>query len=107
MDRKLSALFKQTFIFGLTGLPGRVTLSPVAASGHCPLVSGTSFSPLTAAHGLWGMGAVAVLMGLAGHVRSPQTRAGTSVSCLGRWILNHGTTREVLTALSGALEALT
>ena len=30
------------------------------------------------------------------HVESSQTRDGTRVPCLGRWILNHWTTREVL-----------
>ena len=36
-------------------------------------------------------------MGLAAprHVGSSQTRARTRVSCIGRWILNHCTTREV------------
>ena len=29
------------------------------------------------------------------HVESSQTRDQTHVSCIGRWILNHGTTREV------------
>ena len=28
------------------------------------------------------------------HVESFQTRAGTSVPCITRWILNHWTTRE-------------
>ena len=30
------------------------------------------------------------------HVGSSQTRAPTSVPCIGRWILNHCATREVL-----------
>ena len=30
------------------------------------------------------------------HVRSSQTRDQTCVPCIGRWILNHSATREVL-----------
>ena len=39
---------------------------------------------------LWHMGLVALR-----HVGSPQTRDRTHFPCVGRWILNHWTTREV------------
>ena len=43
------------------------------------------------AHQLWRMGFIAPQ-----HVGSSWTRARTSVPCIGRWILNHCTTREPL-----------
>ena len=53
------------------------------------------------AHGLqklWHMGLAAPW-----HVWSSQTRDQTRVPCIGRWILNHRTTREVLACASSFL----
>ena len=53
-------------------------------------------------HGLEGTGApVVVVQGLVApwHVKSSWTVEGTSVPCIGRWILIHCTTREVLELL--------
>ena len=43
------------------------------------------------------MGSVAAALGLIapGHVGSSQTKDGTHVTCVGRWILNNWTIREV------------
>ena len=45
-------------------------------------------------------GSVVVAMGLAAlqHVESSPTRDQTGVPCIGRWIITHCTTREVLYA---------
>ena len=53
---------------------------------------------LVAKHGLYSMDSVAVVHGLScpQHVDSSQTRDRTCVLCIGRQILNHWTTREVL-----------
>ena len=49
-------------------------------------------------HGLYRMGQAVVPRGLVAlwHVESSQARDETHVPCIGRWTLNHWTTREVL-----------
>ena len=47
---------------------------------------------------MWSMGLVALW-----HVEFSQTRNPTRVPCIGRWILNHWTTREVQGAYSKVL----
>ena len=67
----------------------------VVASGGCSAVAVAS----VVEHGLWGMpgqhvwhmDSVALL-----YMGSSQTRGQTHVSCIGRWILHHWATREVL-----------
>ena len=50
--------------------------------------------PGARARQLWHMSPVAPW-----HVESSWTRGGTQVPCMGRWILNHRTSREVLSCL--------
>ena len=47
------------------------------------------------APGAWACEVVAHRLGAPRHVGSSQTRDGTYVPCIGRWILSHWTTREV------------
>ena len=85
------------FVYLLTMLvfvaaPG---LSLVAASGSYPLVAACrlliAVTSLVAERGLLRYtGLVAPW-----HVESSQTRDGTHVLCIGRWILSHQTTRKV------------
>ena len=70
-----------------------VTLHCGAWASHCGGFSCYGARALaTWAWQLWFVGLVA-----SGHVASSQTRDRTSVPCIGRQILNHWTTREVLT----------
>jgi len=71
-------------------------------SRDCSLVAGHRLLISVAScveHGLWAARAQQLwLMGLVApwHVDCPGTRDQTHVLCFGRWILNHWTTREVL-----------
>ena len=82
-------MYSEFILFLATlGLRASSGLSLVAVSG-ATLLSQLE-SPRVQAWQLWDMGLVAPQ-----HVESSQTRDQTSVTCIGRQIPNHWTTREV------------
>ena len=78
--------------------------SLVAASGSCFLVVACGLliaaASLVVEHGLWSAGSVVLMHRLScpfgrSYVGSSQIRDQTGVPCIGRWVLDHWTTREL------------
>ena len=80
---------------GLSLIVGSGGYSVVAVSGLLLLLN--TGSRACRLRQLQYSGSVVVLSGLVAlrHVESSQTRDQTRVPCIGRWILNHWTTKEV------------
>ena len=76
---------------------GGATLLGSARAAHCIGFSLQSRGSRRAGLSSWGARAWLVAPQ---HVRSSWTRGRTCIPCIGRWILNHWTTRDVLVLYS-------